>query len=65
MKRRLSLLRSKILTADIRCYLRPEEKELLEDRSRECGLSLSQWVRQRLLEAAQRRLQRAPEKAEA
>jgi hypothetical protein len=58
-------LRSKLLTADIRCYVRPEEKRLLEDRSRECGLSLSQWTRQRLFEAAQRTLKRASEKTEA
>ena len=45
------LARSKGLTADLRVYVRPGEKEVFENRAREFGLSLSQWARQRLLEA--------------
>jgi hypothetical protein len=47
------MTRSKLLTADLRVYVRPREKEVFENRAREFGLSLSQWARQRLLEAEQ------------
>jgi hypothetical protein len=47
------MTRSKVLTADLRVYVRPGEKDAFENRAREFGLSLSQWARQRLLEAEQ------------
>jgi hypothetical protein len=47
------LTRSKLLTADLRCYVTDAEKALLEGKAKLSGLSLSQWSRQRLLEAAE------------
>lgn len=47
------LKRSKHLAADLRCYLTEHEKSLLESQAQLAGLSLSQWSRQRLLEAAE------------
>jgi hypothetical protein len=47
------LKRSKHLAADLRCYLTEHEKSLLESQAQQAGLSLSQWSRQRLLEAAE------------
>jgi hypothetical protein len=40
----------KLLTADLRCWLMPKEKESLEGHAVAAGLSVSQWIRQRLLE---------------
>jgi hypothetical protein len=46
-------VRSKQLTADVRAYVTDAEKEQLEANARMSGMSLSQWSRQRLLEATQ------------
>lgn len=47
------MTREKLLDADMRVYLTTSEKTLLERQAKVLGVSLSQWSRQRLLEAAQ------------
>ena len=46
-------------TASLNMRLRPEQAELFKDAANHAGLSLSGWVRSRLLEAARRELEKA------